>query len=86
MFPAARPAGPCIRRERMRRLRNLARFATDPRAIFTPEATARRRTYVAAAAADPVLAAPLVAALTGPETVPGEVFEDANLARLLALS
>jgi 2-polyprenyl-6-methoxyphenol hydroxylase-like FAD-dependent oxidoreductase len=74
------------RGERMRRLRIAARVATDLSATFTPAGSARRGAYNAAAATDPVLAAPRMAIQLGPDALPAEAFTEYNLERILALA
>jgi 2-polyprenyl-6-methoxyphenol hydroxylase-like FAD-dependent oxidoreductase len=74
------------RRERMRRLRVTARIKTDLVATFTPAGAARRRAYNAIWQTDPVLAAPQVAPLVGPDNVPTELFSQPTIDRILALA
>jgi len=74
------------RRERMRRLRVAARIITDLSATFTPAGAARRRAYNAAFRADPVLGGPRLISQLGPENVPAESFDRANVERILAMS
>jgi 2-polyprenyl-6-methoxyphenol hydroxylase-like FAD-dependent oxidoreductase len=72
------------RAERMRRLRIAARLATALRAAFGPEGAAFRQRWTEMAVGDPMLSAPMVAPVIGPERVPAEAFSDANIQRILA--
>jgi 2-polyprenyl-6-methoxyphenol hydroxylase-like FAD-dependent oxidoreductase len=74
------------RRERLRRLRVTARVKTDLVATFTPEGRARRQTYNEACQTDPVLAAPQIAPLVGPDMVSAELFAQPTIDRILALT
>lgn len=74
------------RRERMRRLRITAQVTTDLAATFTPAGAARRRAYNAVFRTDPVLGGPRFVPQVGPENVPAEAFEQANVDRILALA
>ena len=74
------------RAERMRRLRLTADFICELRCTFTPQGAARRRQHTERMLQDPLLAAPLMTPLVGPETVPAEAFAPETLARLLALN
>lgn len=73
------------RRERLRRLRVAARVITDLSATFTPAAVARRRAFNAAFRQDPVLGGPRMVSQLGPDNVPVESFDRANVERILAL-
>jgi 2-polyprenyl-6-methoxyphenol hydroxylase-like FAD-dependent oxidoreductase len=73
------------RAERMRRLRLSAQLTTELRATFTPAATERRRQLMPKLFGNPTLLAPLMAQVTGPETVAAEAFEAENFERILAL-
>lgn len=74
------------RRERMRRLRMVARLKNELVATFTPAGTARRQAYNAAWQADPLLAAPQIAPLVGPDNVSAELFSQTAADRILALA
>jgi 2-polyprenyl-6-methoxyphenol hydroxylase-like FAD-dependent oxidoreductase len=71
------------RRERMRRLRFVARLTASLDAEFGDKARARRRSYFERAAADPTLGARGLAIMAGPENAPPEVFTPAHRARVL---
>ena len=71
------------RRERMRRLRITARFATTLRVEFGPAAAARRERAMRRIVVDKWLA-PLGAGLAGPEALPAEAFEPRTIDALLA--
>jgi glycerol-3-phosphate dehydrogenase len=53
---------------------------------LTPQGVARRRRFTEQMSQDPMLAAPLVTPLVGPEMVPAETFASETLVRLLALN
>jgi 2-polyprenyl-6-methoxyphenol hydroxylase-like FAD-dependent oxidoreductase len=74
------------RRERLRRLRATARVKTDLVATFTPAGAARRWAYNAACQSDPVLAAPQIAPLVGPDNLAAELFAEPTIDRILALT
>ena len=74
------------RSERMRRLRIIAALMTELRCTFTPEGARRRKHWAERCAVDPSLLAHVVAYLRGPETVPAEAFEPANIRRILSES
>jgi hypothetical protein len=59
---------------------------TDLRATFTPAGTARRKSWLELCSTDPLLGAPRVAQLLGPDDLPAEAFDETNVARILALS
>ena len=71
------------RRERMRRLRFVARLTASLDAEFGDKARARRQSYFERAAADPMLGARGMAIMAGPETAPPEVFTAAHRALVL---
>jgi 2-polyprenyl-6-methoxyphenol hydroxylase-like FAD-dependent oxidoreductase len=71
------------RRERMRRLRILARFATTLRVEFGPAAAARRERAMRRIFAEKWLA-PLGAGMAGPEALPAEAFEQPTIDAVLA--
>jgi menaquinone-9 beta-reductase len=71
------------RRERMRRLRFAARQYSILRSEFTDEARERRKRAQARMEANPSLALPFLANLTGPFSVPDHVFEQAAWDRLM---
>ena len=71
------------RRERMRRLRILARFATTLRAEFGPAAAARRERAMRRIFVEKWLA-PLGAGMAGPEALPAEAFEQRTIDAVLA--
>ena len=72
------------RRERLRRLRASAAFATSLNARFEPRDLERRGRAFGRIAADPSLLMPLLAIYTGPETVDAEFFTDAFHERVFA--
>lgn len=72
------------RRERMRRLRIVARAQSVIENEFGEAARARRRRVGERRAADIAFLLPLLAAFAGPEQVPPETFSDEMIARLLA--
>lgn len=72
------------RTERMRRLRISAQAATGVRCAFGPEGVASRRRLAEAAGAEPLVLAPFLAALIGPENVAAEAFADDNVDRILS--
>lgn len=74
------------RGERLRRLRVTARVKTDLAATFTPAGAARRRAYNAVCHSDPVLAAPQIAPIVGPDNVSAELFLPATIDRILGLT
>jgi 2-polyprenyl-6-methoxyphenol hydroxylase-like FAD-dependent oxidoreductase len=74
------------RAERMRRLRIGAHIATEIRATFTPEGRRRRAAYRERLRADPLILAPALATLIGPESAPPEAFEESNVERILSLA
>jgi 2-polyprenyl-6-methoxyphenol hydroxylase-like FAD-dependent oxidoreductase len=71
------------RTERMKRLRVASRLVCDLRCTFTPEAAARRMQFMATMFEDPMKAGPMLAPLIGPDAIPAEAFEDANIERIL---
>ena len=71
------------RRERMRRLRFVARLTASLDAEFGAKGRARRRSYFQRAAVDPTLAARGLAIMAGPEAAPSEIFTAAHRARVL---
>jgi 2-polyprenyl-6-methoxyphenol hydroxylase-like FAD-dependent oxidoreductase len=71
------------RMERMRRLRIAARYATMLRAEFGPAAAARRGRALKRQFVDGLLS-PYTAALTGPEALPPEAFEQRTIDALVA--
>jgi 2-polyprenyl-6-methoxyphenol hydroxylase-like FAD-dependent oxidoreductase len=71
------------RRERMRRLRFVARLTASLDAEFGAKGRARRRSYFERAAVDPTLGARGVAIMAGPEAAPPETFTAAHRARVL---
>jgi 2-polyprenyl-6-methoxyphenol hydroxylase-like FAD-dependent oxidoreductase len=71
------------RRERMRRLRFVARLTASLDAEFGDKARARRQSYFKRAAADPMLASWVCAVMAGPETAAPEVFTAAHRALVL---
>jgi 2-polyprenyl-6-methoxyphenol hydroxylase-like FAD-dependent oxidoreductase len=71
------------RRERMRRLRFIARLTALLEAEFGETARRRRQSYVERAAADPALRAFGEARMSGPETAPSEFFTPAYRAFVL---
>ncbi len=71
------------RRERMRRLRFVARLTASLDAEFGAKGRARRRSYFQRAAVDPTLAARGLAIMAGPEAAPPETFTPAHRARVL---
>jgi 2-polyprenyl-6-methoxyphenol hydroxylase-like FAD-dependent oxidoreductase len=72
------------RRERMRRLKIAAALVTELRCTFTPEGARRRQRWFERAATDPSLLAVILAYTRGPETVPAETFEPANIRQSLS--
>lgn len=72
------------RAERMRRLRLAAHVVTLLRVAFGPEAASRRRRWFDSAAADPMMLAPLLAALVGPDRIGAEAFTDDAAERVLS--
>ncbi len=72
------------RAERMRRLRFSARLVTVLRTTFGPEGTEVRRRWEERAREDPLVLAPVLASLVGPEQVTVDAFTDANMERILA--
>ena len=73
------------RAERLRRLRVVAGVVTRMRLGFGPAASARRRRWFERGAKDPILLAPLLAALVGPERVGLEAFSADNVERILSV-
>ncbi len=71
------------RRERMRRLRFVARLTASLDAEFGDKARARRQSYHERAALDPTLGARDLAIMAGPDAVPPEIFTPAYRARVL---
>ena len=71
------------RAERMRRLRFSAQLQSALDMEFTPEASARRRSFHDRAAVDPMLKMHSLAVMAGPESAPPEIFTDAHRARVL---
>ena len=71
------------RRERMRRLRFVAKLTASLDAEFGDKARARRRSYFERAAADPTLGVHGLAIMAGPESAPKEAFTSAHRARVL---
>ena len=71
------------RRERMRRLRFVARLTASLDAEFGDKARARRQSYFERAATDPTLGARGIAIMAGPETAPPHVFTSAHRALVL---
>jgi 2-polyprenyl-6-methoxyphenol hydroxylase-like FAD-dependent oxidoreductase len=74
------------RRERMRRLRLVARWRTDLYATFTPAAAARRRAWAEVWPDDPVLAGMELAMVLGPHAVEPETFTRGTGDRLRAVT
>ena len=72
------------RRERLRRLRASAVFATSLNARFEPRDLERRKRAIGRIAADPALLMPLVAIYIGPEVVDAAFFTDACHERVFA--
>jgi 2-polyprenyl-6-methoxyphenol hydroxylase-like FAD-dependent oxidoreductase len=72
------------RRERLRRLRASATFATSLNARFEPRDLERRGRAIGRIAADPSLLMPLVAIYLGPEAVDAAFFTDAFHERVFA--
>lgn len=73
------------RRERMRRLRLVARLVISAAVDPTGDRSARRRRLAEAAATfDPTLFPLLLAMFTGPETIPGELVDDGVIEHLRA--
>lgn len=72
------------RRERLRRLRFSAKMSSRLSAEFGAEAEAARQRAAANRAADQSLALPLLAAMIGPDKVPGPLFDDSVLDKLFA--
>jgi 2-polyprenyl-6-methoxyphenol hydroxylase-like FAD-dependent oxidoreductase len=72
------------RRERLRRLRASAAFATSLNARFEPRDLERRGRAIGRIAADPSLLMPLVAIYIGPEAVDAAFFTDAFHERVFA--
>lgn len=70
--------------ERMRRLRLAAHVVTLLRVAFGTEAAGRRRRWLKRAAADPMVLAPRLAALVGPDRVGAEAFTDSAAERVLS--
>jgi len=81
--PAAFAAYAEERAERMRRLRFAAQLQSALDMEFSPQASARRRSYHERGAADPTLKLHGIAVMAGPETAPPEIFTDAHRARVL---
>jgi 2-polyprenyl-6-methoxyphenol hydroxylase-like FAD-dependent oxidoreductase len=73
------------RAERMRRLRLSAQVSTDVRCGFDDRGRDRRRAFANQAFADPLLLAPILATLAGPDSAPPEAYDDDNIARFAAL-
>jgi 2-polyprenyl-6-methoxyphenol hydroxylase-like FAD-dependent oxidoreductase len=73
------------RAERMRRLRLSAQVFTDVRCGFDERGRDRRRAFAEQVFGDPLLLAPILAVMTGPESAPPEAYEDDNLDRFAAL-
>lgn len=72
------------RKERMRRLRLSARFATVRDCEFDDHARKRRHALSAKIMQDPVVTGLALAPIVGPESLPAEVFSEAALAAVLA--
>lgn len=73
------------RGERMRRLRLTAKVSTDVRCGFDERGRDRRRAFAEQLFVDPLLLAPILVVMTGPETAPPEAYDDDNLDRFAAL-
>ena len=71
------------RRERMRRLRFVAKLTASLEAEFGEKARARRRSYFERSRADPSLGVHAFAILGGPEAVPPEIYTLEHRARVL---
>jgi len=71
------------RRERMRRLRFVAKITSTLDAEFGDEARERRRAYFERSMGDPTLGLHAFAVLGGPESAPPETFTPAHRARVL---
>jgi 2-polyprenyl-6-methoxyphenol hydroxylase-like FAD-dependent oxidoreductase len=71
------------RRERMRRLRTVARMAAVRESEFTEAARRRRAEIDERIVANPMLGMPFGAAFVGPEVLPAEVFEDAFVEQVM---
>jgi 2-polyprenyl-6-methoxyphenol hydroxylase-like FAD-dependent oxidoreductase len=71
------------RRERMRRLRFVAKLTASLDAEFGDKARARRSSFFERAAADPSVAVHGRTIMAGPETAPPETFTSAHRARVL---
>lgn len=74
------------RAERMRRLRLAAHVTTELRCTFTPHGHDRRVAFGDQMLTDPLILGLMLAQLIGPEAGPEESFEEANVARILALA
>jgi 2-polyprenyl-6-methoxyphenol hydroxylase-like FAD-dependent oxidoreductase len=81
--PAAFAEYAAERRERMRRLRFTAQLSSEVEAEFGPEGEAKRERARDRMSKDPALALWLLAAFTGPETLPAQAFEPEVRTRLL---
>jgi 2-polyprenyl-6-methoxyphenol hydroxylase-like FAD-dependent oxidoreductase len=73
------------RSDRMRRVRLSAQVSTDVRCGFDERGRNRRRAAAEQLFADPLLLAPMLATLAGPESAPAEAYDDDNIARFAAL-
>ena len=71
------------RRERMRRLRFVARLTASLDAEFDQKARARRRSYFERIAVNPILGARGLAVMAGPEAAPQEIFTAEHRALVL---
>ncbi len=74
------------RRERMRRLRFVAKLTSSLDAEFGDKARARRRSYFERSKADPSLGVHAVAIMGGPDAAPAETFTPEHRARVLGES
>jgi 2-polyprenyl-6-methoxyphenol hydroxylase-like FAD-dependent oxidoreductase len=72
------------RAERLRRLRFCASLVTELNARFDPDADARRRRAFKRMGRDPRFVAPVLALMSGPETISADLFDPALLEELLA--
>jgi len=73
------------RSERMRRLRVTVSLMTTLRCDFTPRGRARRTAFFSELLTDPDSIGILLAALSGPEVPEPEIFDAANVERILAM-
>ncbi|MEO7555572.1 MAG: NAD(P)/FAD-dependent oxidoreductase [Acidimicrobiales bacterium] len=73
------------RAERMRRLRVTVSIMTDLRCDFTPRGRARRSAFFTDFMDDPLSVGVLLAQLSGPEVPEPEIFDTANVERILAM-